>query len=116
MSAVPAGTLISSILVARNCRSTLERREKSGIFWRSSTLVVTDRSFTWSASYHAPRYWFAVGVVLRRPVRILLGPPRSLTQGLMFEIRGAARGCVTPVRPSSEGGASSASALAPRAL
>src|SRR5262249_32549925 len=47
MSAVPAGTPISSILVARNSRSTPERREKSGIFWRSSTLVVTDRSFVW---------------------------------------------------------------------
>src|SRR5215831_10461574 len=60
MRAVPAGTSISSILVARNCRSTLERREKSGILPRSSILVVTGRSFAWSASYHAPRYWFAV--------------------------------------------------------
>src|SRR5262249_56214655 len=61
MSAVAAGTLISSILVARNCRSTLERREKSGISRRSSTLVVTDRSLAWSASYHAPGYWYATG-------------------------------------------------------
>src|SRR5262245_31318426 len=60
MSAVPSGTLISSILVARNCRSTLERREKSGSFRRSSTLVVTDRTLVWSASYHAPRYRHAV--------------------------------------------------------
>jgi hypothetical protein len=65
MSAVPAGTLISSILVARNWRSTPERREKSGIFRRSSTLVVTGSSVTSSASYHTPRYWYGVVVVQR---------------------------------------------------
>src|SRR5262249_21149690 len=62
MSAVPAGTLISSMFVARNCSSTVERREKSGISRRSSALVVTDRSLAWSASYHAPRYWYAMGL------------------------------------------------------
>src|SRR5262245_30782299 len=75
MSAVPAGRLISSMLEASNCRSTLERREKSGIFRRSSTLAVTDRSFVWSASYHELRCWYAVGVVLRSRVRVPLGPP-----------------------------------------
>src|SRR5262249_35359257 len=73
MSAVPAGTLISSILVARNSRSTPERREKSGIFRRSSTLVVTDRSFVSSASYHALRYWYAVAVVCSGAHRRRLG-------------------------------------------
>src|SRR5262245_50186756 len=63
MSAVPAGTPISSILMARNSTSTLERREKSGIFRRSSTLIITDRSFVSSASYHALRYWYGAAVV-----------------------------------------------------
>src|SRR5215471_11492419 len=69
MRAVPAGTLISSSLVARNCRSTLERREKSGMFRRSSTLIVTDRSFVWSRWYHAPHSRYAVRSVLRCPRR-----------------------------------------------
>src|SRR5215813_9417034 len=69
MSAVPAGTLISSSLVARNCRSTLERREKSGMFRRSSTLIVTDRSFVWTRWYHAPHSRYAVRAVLRCPRR-----------------------------------------------
>src|SRR5262249_32336193 len=72
MSAVPAGTLISSMLVARYCRSTLERREKSGIFRRSSALVVTDRSLAWSASYHAPHYWYAMGALLRPSSHVYL--------------------------------------------
>src|SRR5512132_4521358 len=41
MSALPAGTLISSILVARNWRSASERRAKSGIVRRLSTDVAT---------------------------------------------------------------------------
>src|SRR5215470_3485040 len=82
MSAVAAGTLISSILVARNCRSTLERREKSGICRRSSALVVTDRSLAWCASYHAPRCWYATaGRSIARGLRVYSGPgggPMSL--------------------------------------
>src|SRR5215470_4270014 len=89
MRAVPAGTSISSILVARNCRSTPERCEKSGILWRSSTLVVTDRSFAWSASYHAPRYRFAMGVVLRRSSHVCLQPG---VEGRIFVVRGCLGG------------------------
>src|SRR5215475_2328282 len=99
MSAVPAGTLISSMFVARNCSSTLERREKSGICRRSSTLVVTDRSLAWSASYHAPRYWYAMGAVLHPQARSCLrvyswpgGEPMTLdAQPAMSTVTGCFR-------------------------
>src|SRR5215470_15162598 len=97
MSAVPAGTLISSSLVARNCRSTLERREKSGMFRRSSTLIVTDRSFVWSAWYHAPHSQYAVRAVpaSRRASKPGTARRRGRLAGARFDLPG--RACLARV-------------------